>query len=45
MHAAKEWLRRVGPDFYRAGLQALVPRLRKAVERDRDYVEKWHFVP
>ncbi|KAJ4442634.1 hypothetical protein ANN_04223 [Periplaneta americana] len=40
VYAAKEWLRRVGPDFYRAGLQALVPRLRKAVERDGDYVEK-----
>ncbi|KAJ4433725.1 hypothetical protein ANN_16036 [Periplaneta americana] len=31
VHAAKEWLKRVGPDFYRAGLQALVPRLRHVV--------------
>ncbi|KAJ4440364.1 hypothetical protein ANN_08503 [Periplaneta americana] len=40
VHATKEWLRRVGPDFYRGGIQALVPRWRKAVERDGDYVEK-----
>jgi hypothetical protein len=29
-----------GPEFYCAGIQALVPRWRKAVERDGDYVEK-----
>ena len=40
VNAAKLWLRRAGPDFYRAGIQALVPRWRKAVERDGDYVEK-----
>jgi hypothetical protein len=38
--AAKRWLRRAGPEFYRAGIQALVPRWRKAVQRDGDYVEK-----
>ncbi|PSN51230.1 hypothetical protein C0J52_10543 [Blattella germanica] len=40
VNAAKLWLRRAGPDFYRVGIQALVPRWRKAVERDGDYVEK-----
>ena len=42
VNAAKLWLRRAGPDFYRAGtsIQALVTRWRKAVERDGDYVEK-----
>ncbi|PSN48095.1 hypothetical protein C0J52_13259 [Blattella germanica] len=40
VNAAKLWLRRAGPDFYLAGIQALVPRWRKAVERDEDYVEK-----
>lgn len=40
VHAAKQWLQHVGPDFYRAGIQALVPRWRKAVERDGNYVEK-----
>ncbi|PSN54517.1 hypothetical protein C0J52_10215 [Blattella germanica] len=34
VNAAKLWLRRAGPDFYRAGIQALVPRWHKAVERD-----------
>jgi hypothetical protein len=38
--ATKQWLRRAGPEFYSAGIQALVPRWRKAVERDRDYMEK-----
>jgi hypothetical protein len=28
------------PEFYHAGIQALVPRWGKAVERDGDYVEK-----
>ncbi|KAJ4436360.1 hypothetical protein ANN_18992 [Periplaneta americana] len=32
----------VGPDFYRTDIQALVPRWSKAVERNRDYVEKIH---
>jgi hypothetical protein len=36
----KRWLRRAGPEFYRAGIQALVPRWRKAVEGDGYYVEK-----
>ncbi|PSN41262.1 hypothetical protein C0J52_14348 [Blattella germanica] len=40
VNAAKLWLRRAGSDFYRAGIQALVPRWRKAVEMDEDYVEK-----
>jgi hypothetical protein len=35
----KWWLRRTGPEFYHAGIQALAPRLRKAVERDGNYVE------
>jgi hypothetical protein len=30
---------RDGPEFYRAGIQALVPRWRKTVESDRNYVE------
>jgi hypothetical protein len=38
--ATKRWLRRAGPEFYRAGIEALVPRWRKAVERDEDYVEE-----
>lgn len=29
--ATKQWLRRAGPEFYRAGIQALVPRWHKAV--------------
>ncbi|KAJ4451326.1 hypothetical protein ANN_02788 [Periplaneta americana] len=37
VHAAEEWLRHVGLDFYLAGIQAFVPRWRKAVERDGDY--------
>jgi hypothetical protein len=39
--ATKRWLRRAGPEFYRAGIRALVPRWRKAIERDGDYVEKF----
>jgi histone-lysine N-methyltransferase SETMAR len=38
--ATKQWLRRTGPEIYRAGIQALVPRWHKAVERDGDCVEK-----
>jgi histone-lysine N-methyltransferase SETMAR len=38
--ASKQWLRHAGPEFYHAGIQALVPRWRKAVERDEDYMEK-----
>jgi hypothetical protein len=38
--ATKWGLRCAGPEFYHAGLQALVPRWRKAVERDGDCVEK-----
>jgi transposase len=38
--ATKRWLRRAGPEFYHAGIQALVPRWHKAVERDAAYVEK-----
>jgi hypothetical protein len=38
--ATKQWFRRTGPKFDCAGLQALVPRWHKAVERDGDYVEK-----
>ncbi|KAJ4435884.1 hypothetical protein ANN_18504 [Periplaneta americana] len=45
VHAAKDWLKRGGPDFYRVDIQALVPMWSKAVERNMDYVEKWHFVP
>jgi hypothetical protein len=29
--ATNQWLRRAGPEFYHAGIQALVPRWRKAV--------------
>jgi hypothetical protein len=36
----KQRHRRAGPEFYHAGIQALVPRWHKAVERDRDYVKK-----
>jgi hypothetical protein len=36
----KQQLRHAGPEFYRAGIQALVPRWHKAVERDGDYVGK-----
>jgi hypothetical protein len=43
--ATKRSLRRAGPEFCRAGIQGLVPRRRKAVERDEDYVKKWYFVP
>ncbi|KAJ4432186.1 hypothetical protein ANN_20802 [Periplaneta americana] len=35
VHTAKEWLRRVGPDFYRAGLQALVLGYVRLSERSR----------
>ena len=38
--AAEQWHRRDGPDFYRAGVQVLVPRWHKAAERDGDYVQK-----
>jgi hypothetical protein len=38
--ATKQWLRCAGPEFHRVDIQALVPRWRKAVERDGDYVEK-----
>jgi hypothetical protein len=38
--ATKQWLRNAGPEFHHAGIQALVPRWRKAVERDGDHVEK-----
>jgi hypothetical protein len=38
--AAKWRLRWAGPEFYHAGIQTLVPGWRKAVERNRDYVEK-----
>jgi histone-lysine N-methyltransferase SETMAR len=38
--AAKQWLKDAGGEFYRAGIQALVPRWRKAVELNGDYVEK-----
>jgi hypothetical protein len=38
--ATKQWLRCAGPEFYRAGIQALVSRWHKAVERGGDYVEK-----
>jgi hypothetical protein len=38
--ATKPWIRRAGPEFCPAGIQALVPKWHKAVERDRDYVEK-----
>lgn len=38
--AAKHWLKHAGSEFYRAGIHALVPRWRKAIERDGDYVEK-----
>jgi hypothetical protein len=43
--ATKHWLRRTGPEFYRAGIQTLVPRWHKTVERDGYYVEKRYFVP
>ena len=38
--AAKEWLKGAGVEFYRRGIEALVPRWRKAVTNDGDYVEK-----
>jgi hypothetical protein len=38
--ATKRWLRRAGPEFYRAGIQTPLPMWHKAVERDGDYVEK-----
>jgi hypothetical protein len=38
--ATKRWLRRTDPEFYCAGIQALIPRWCKAVERDGYYVEK-----
>ena len=40
MTAAKQWLKDAGQEFYRAGIQALVPRWRKVVELNGDYVEK-----
>jgi hypothetical protein len=40
-----KWFRRAGPEFNHAGIPALVPRWRKAIERDGGYVEKLHFVP
>ena len=38
--AAKQWFKDAGGEFYRAGIQALVPRWRKAVQRNGDYAEK-----
>jgi hypothetical protein len=38
--SVKKWLKSADPEFYRAGIHALAPRWRKAVERDGDYVEK-----
>lgn len=38
--AAKQWLKAAGEEFYRAGIQALVSRWRKAVELNGDYIEK-----
>jgi hypothetical protein len=39
-YLAKKWLKSADPEFYRAGIHALDPRWRKAVERDGDYIEK-----
>jgi hypothetical protein len=38
--AAKWWPRLDGPEFYPAGIQAIVLRWRKAVDRNGDYVEE-----
>lgn len=38
--AAKQWLKRAGSEFYHTGIHALVPRWRKAIEKDGDYIEK-----
>ena len=38
--ASKKWLKAAGEEFYRTGIQALVPRWRKAVELNGDYLEK-----
>jgi hypothetical protein len=32
----KRWLRRAGPEFYRAAIQALASRWRKAVKSNED---------
>jgi hypothetical protein len=38
--AAKNCLRNAGREFYKAGIQAVVKRWKKAVESGGDYVEK-----
>lgn len=43
--SVKQLVRRIGSDFYRAGIQALVQRWCKIVERNGVYVEKYHVVP
>jgi histone-lysine N-methyltransferase SETMAR len=43
--AAKNCLMNAGPEFYKAGIQALVKRWKKAVESGGDYVKKQDFPP
>jgi nitrate reductase assembly molybdenum cofactor insertion protein NarJ len=40
IEAMRKWLRRQDKSWYQQGIQALVPRWRKAVQVDGDYVEK-----
>jgi hypothetical protein len=40
-----QWLRCTGPEFYYVGIQVLVPRWSKAVDRDADYVDMCNSVP
>jgi hypothetical protein len=40
IEAVRKWLCRQDKSWYRQGIHALVPRWRKAVQVDGDYVEK-----
>ncbi|KDR22890.1 hypothetical protein L798_14745, partial [Zootermopsis nevadensis] len=40
IQAVRTWLRAQDKSWYRQGMHALVPRWRKAVQVDGDYVEK-----
>jgi hypothetical protein len=40
IEATKQWINCAGPEFYCAGIQVLVPKWHKAVERDGVYVKK-----
>jgi hypothetical protein len=44
--AVHEWLRTWPQEFFSRGIRALPVRWRKFVERQGDYVKKWHtYVP